>query len=255
MRYTKSLFGFCLLLCSNTVYSAGKIAIVVDDLGYHERDLKITSLPAKVTASILPHTPFAEQVAAQAKATSKEVMLHIPMEALSGKKLGPGALTSEMKKAEIHSSLTSALDQIPSATGVNNHMGSLLTQMSSPMEWTMEFLRENQLFFLDSKTTKFSQAKKFADKMGVESLHRHVFLDNVQTHASMNLQLQQLIRIAQKYRHAIGIAHPYPETISFLEKNLPELEKKYDVELVLISELLPSYAMKSAINSDTIAAE
>ncbi|MFT5164303.1 MAG: polysaccharide deacetylase 2 family uncharacterized protein YibQ, partial [Alteromonadaceae bacterium] len=127
----------------------------------------------------------------------------------------------------------------PFAIGVNNHMGSLLTQMQSPMAWTMDFLRQNQLFFVDSKTSRFSLAEEQADMLGVTCFHRNVFIDNDLSTAAMTKQFKHLVRIAQKYHRAIGIAHPYPETIKFLKQHLPTL-KKYGVKLVPISTLLPS---------------
>ena len=89
------------------------------------------------------------------------------------------------------------LAEIPYAVGINNHMGSLLTQKHSSMRWTMSFLRQHDLFFVDSKTSRFSLGEEFADKAGVVSFHRNVFLDNDLSEAAMLKQFKLMIRIAQ----------------------------------------------------------
>mgnify|MGYP000527746820 CR=1 FL=1 len=78
-----------------------RIAIIIDDIGYRYTDQHALSLPGAITYSILPHTPYGKKIAIKAKAKHKDVMLHIPMEAENGKKLGPGSLTSTMNKKQI----------------------------------------------------------------------------------------------------------------------------------------------------------
>lgn len=238
MDWIKKLTTLSLLLYSFAGTAQGKLALIIDDVGYNKQDIDAIMLKGQLTYAVLPHTPFAKAYALMARNAHKDVMLHIPMESLSGKDLGPGAIMSDMNKHQVDRILTNALLEIPFAKGINNHMGSLLTQKSSSMAWTMEFLQRHNLFFVDSKTSRFSLGEEFADKAGVTSFHRNVFIDNDLSEAAMQKQFNLLVRIAQKYRRAIGIAHPYPETVKFLAKQLPLL-KKHGVALVPMSELLP----------------
>jgi polysaccharide deacetylase 2 family uncharacterized protein YibQ len=242
----------CLLLLTSLTLLAplcatakGKLVLIIDDVGYNKQDIDAITLPGAVTFAVLPHTPYSLDYAQQAHDAHKDVMLHIPMESLNGKALGPGALMADMNQQQTERILTAAYAQIPFAIGINNHMGSLLTQMDGPMTWTMNFLQRHQLFFVDSKTSRFSQAETLAKKIGVASFHRHVFIDNDLSEAAMEKQFNHLIRIAQRYNHAIGIAHPYPATVKFLNKYLPQLDK-HGVELVPISQLLPASPSRSA---------
>lgn len=232
----------CLLLLWHLTTLAhgadGKLVLIIDDMGYNKQDIDAIELPGPLTLAILPHTPFSRAYALKAKRGKKEVILHIPMESLSGKALGPGALLSDMNRQQVETTLAAALNEIPFAIGINNHMGSLFTQMQTPMTWTMDFLQRHKLFFVDSKTSRFSLGEELAAKVGISSFHRHVFIDNDLSEAAMHKQFNQLIRIAQKYHYAIGIAHPYPKTIKFLRKVLPGLQKRR-VKLVPISQLLP----------------
>lgn len=215
-----------------------QIAIVIDDIGYRSTDREALTLPGPVTYAILPYTPYAKRLAKQAFAQDKEVMAHIPMEAMTNNHLlGQGALTGDMDEQRIKEELRQALASIPHVRGMNNHMGSRLTQMRQPMEWTMEILREQQLYFLDSKTVPGSTAEEVAQAMGVKSNHRQIFLDNQLTPAYLQQQFDHLLRIADKYHQGIAIAHPHPETIAFLQQQLPKLAQR-GITLVPLSALM-----------------
>lgn len=231
---------FFLLCCLSSVPASygGEIALIIDDIGYKQQDADAFSLPSNVTFSILPHTPFSTEYAHKAQRQNREIMLHMPMESLGGKKLGPGALTADMPVQDIQYTLQQALKSVPYAKGINNHMGSKLTQLTFPMRSTMDYLKRHQLYFVDSRTTRFSKAEKIARDTGVETLHRHVFIDHYPDTKHMRLQMQRLIRIAQKHQKAVGIAHPYPRTLAFLETYLATLPDS--VRLVPMSQLLSS---------------
>lgn len=228
---------FLALFATTSAVKAKQIAIVIDDIGYHQRDLEFLSLPGQLSYSILPHTPYSQIFATLASQSNKELLLHVPMQALNGKKLGPGALTLNMDKAQLQQTLGNALASLPQVKGVNNHMGSALTQQSQAMKWTMEVLKKRQLYFLDSRTTELSQAQNAANFLGVENISRHVFLDNITTTEQLQLRLEELKSKATKYQFAIAIAHPYPETIDFLRQALPQLSEQ-GFELVPVSQLV-----------------
>lgn len=237
-RLVTLLLPLWLMLLAPAAWSQGKLALIIDDVGYNKHDADAIALDGDLTYAILPHTPHAVEYAEMARKANKDVILHIPMESITGKDLGPGALLSDMTRVEVESRLSAALEEIPFAIGINNHMGSLLTQKTHSMRWTMEFLQRNDLFFLDSKTSNQSVGEEQALRIGVPALHRNVFIDNQLDEAYMQKQFNHLVRIAQKYRRAIGIAHPHPQTIKFLAKVLPTLEAQ-GVTLVPISSLLP----------------
>jgi len=234
-----------LLLSSTNIWAKpSQIAIIIDDIGYRQSDVNALDLPGKITYAVLPHTPFGKTLAEKAHATNREVILHIPMEADNGKLLGPGALTSDMSEKNIRTSLEKSFAEIPFAVGINNHMGSKLTKMYSPMAWTMRYLKEHNRLFVDSLTTQSSKAQKVAKHFGVPSLHRHLFLDNELTPEYIAEQFEILIDFAKRYNSIVAIAHPHPETIVALTKLLPLLAAN-NIELVTISSLLPQNKQRS----------
>ncbi len=231
---------FALYFSTNCHAEHAKVAIIIDDIGYRTTDEAALNLPGALTYAILPHTPFGLALAQRANQADKDVILHIPMEAENGKKLGPGALISSMDEQAIRASLQASFDEIPFAIGINNHMGSKLTQLYSPMVWTMRYLRDHQLIFIDSVTTNHSKARRLARHFGVPNLSRHLFLDNELSESYISGQFAQLITQAKKYKRVVAIAHPHPETIQVLSYLLPQLAM-HDIDLVGVSELLPVY--------------
>jgi len=209
--------------------SAATISIIVDDLGHRLKEgRRATTLPGPVVCAILPHGQHSVTLAKQAHETGKEVLLHQPMVSLlEDKEPGPGKLLSSMPDLEIATTLAYNLQSIPHVIGINNHMGSLLTSDNRAMTAVMEAMRGHEtLIFIDSITSPESVAASTARAHHINTLERDIFLDNVAEHAEINRQFDKLVRIARRRGHAIGIGHPYPETMDVLEQRLATLEQQ-----------------------------
>lgn len=215
-----------------------KVAIIIDDIGYQKADPQLIKLPYALTFAVMPFTPQGSQMAALAASRQKEVMLHMPMEAVAQNHLlGKGALRQTMTQHQVRTALQQALAEVPQAVGINNHMGSLYTSLAEPMDWTMQLVAEHQLYFIDSKTTSRSAVPAAAARHGIASRSRDIFLDNNKAYAAIDQQFNQLISLAKRQGSAIAIGHPYPETYAYLKKNLPRLAAE-GIELVPASHLL-----------------
>lgn len=215
-----------------------KVAIIIDDIGYQKADPQLIKLPYALTFAVMPFTPQGSQMAALAASRQKEVMLHMPMEAVAQNHLlGKGALRQTMTQSQVRTALQQALAEVPQAVGINNHMGSLYTSLAEPMDWTMQLVAEHQLYFIDSKTTSRSAVPAAAARHGIASRSRDIFLDNNKAYAAIDQQFNQLMSLAKRQGSAIAIGHPYPETYAYLKKNLPRLAAE-GIELVPASHLL-----------------
>ena len=224
------------------------IGLIIDDLGYtYERDRKAIALPGPVGYAFLPHTPYAIELANLAHSLGKEVLLHQPMQAMDDNNepyLGLGALTLDMGKDEFIFTLQNNINSIPHVIGVNNHMGSLLTQHPGHMSWLMEVISENEdLFFVDSFTANSSVVQKIANENWVLNIRRDVFLDHHRDPAHIKRQFDYLLQTARQNGIALGIAHPYPETLKVLEQQLPRLREK-GYRLLPISQLLNTHSRR-----------
>lgn len=224
-----------------------RIAIIIDDLGYSSKHGQaIVELPAPVTCAVIPFSPHGQRLARHASHMGKEVIVHMPMAARHHEKLDQGGLQVGMTEQQLLEQVRHALGQIPEARGLNNHMGSALTEQSQPMGWLMDELKAHQLFFVDSRTSGRSVAQRQAARIGLANAGRDIFLDNDRNLASINNQFNKLIRLARQRGHAIAIGHPYPETVHYLQQVLPLLVQA-GIQVVPVSELLTTPVMNTAV--------
>lgn len=249
----KRYHGLVLLLLAGLIvggaHAAGKpgidgvppaVSIIIDDMGHRlDLDLRIIDLPGAVTCSFLPRSPHARRLASLAHQAGKEVMLHLPMQAMGSRRLDEGGLQVSMSRTRFADTVQAGLASLPHVRGVNNHMGSLLTQYRGRMQWLMDDLRahDGDLYFVDSYTTFMSVAHAVAAENALPSMRRDVFLDADRDPAFIEQQFHRLIRTALDGGTAIAIGHPYPETLDFLEQNLDLLEA-HGIELLPVSSLI-----------------
>ena len=205
---------------------APRIAIIIDDCGYSlPRDLVFLKLPIPLTLSILPMTPHGKEVAADAVAAGKAVMLHIPMEPFSsGAHPGPGEISTEMTDAQIDTQLNADIASLPSLPGANNHMGSKASSDPRVMRDVIDILKHNDMFFIDSMTAMTTVGASTARELGVPTAERDVFLDDSVNVPYIEGQIRQLEATAKKNGSAIAIGHPFPATYQALETMLPQMQ-------------------------------
>lgn len=211
-------------LASFLLPSKQKIAIIMDDLGYRLSDVKaLLALDFPVTFAVIPHTPFAKEVAIQAHQAGRVVLLHQPMETSNPKYhdvTQKGLLHRGLTREQFVKVLEENIASIPHVRGLNNHMGSLLTTLDEPMQWVMEVSKKHQLYFIDSRTTHKTVAIAHAQREGVVWAERKVFLDASRDLISIQREWKKALRYSKKGLPCIVIAHPYPETLAFLKSQV-----------------------------------
>ncbi len=214
------------------------VVLIIDDIGNRlDTGRAMAELPGKLNLAVLPHSPHGATLARAGHARGKEILLHAPMSNTSGARPGLGALTPALDRASFDQTLAAAIDSVPYASGVNNHMGSELTTLPLQMGWLMQALLRRDLYFVDSRTSAQTVAASTASAYGVPNLSRSVFLDNQPSEAAVRGQFGKLLRRAERDRVAVGIGHPYPVTVAVLQQALPRLPCR-GVELALVSEVL-----------------
>jgi polysaccharide deacetylase 2 family uncharacterized protein YibQ len=213
------------------------LAIVIDDMGYQPQlDLELLHLNLNLSFAFLPYGPHTVEHAELAGRLGREVLLHLPMEPLGQRwDPGPGALTLSMSPAERAEVFTRDLARVAQAVGINNHMGSRFTGDRVAMREFLALVRDRQLFFLDSLTSQESLGYSLAREMGVKTCRRQVFLDNDRDQARIGGQIRELLADAERQGGAIGIGHPYPQTLAALRAAGPEILGR--VKLVGVSHL------------------
>jgi len=172
---------------------------MIDDMGVSVQNSRdVMALPGPLTLAFLPYAKNLPDMTADAREKGHELMIHVPMEAMNGDMdLGAVALKANMSGADMNTELTEKVfTAFEGYKGINNHMGSRLTQDSAAMKLVMKHLKQRGLYFVDSRTINSSVAAHVAAKNGV----------------------------------AIGIGHPKPNTVKALKRWLPTLKAKgFDV--------------------------
>jgi polysaccharide deacetylase 2 family uncharacterized protein YibQ len=218
----------------------GKLAILIDDAGQKD-DLipAAAALPAQVGIAVLPFLPKSAESASAMHAAGHEVWVHLPMEPENypENNPGPGAVLVGMAADELRTTVRSALNNVPYAVGVNNHMGSKATADLKTMTWIMQELSVRGMAFIDSRTTTKTVAEQAARAQGVPTNRRHVFLDNNRDAASVRKQLDEAVYRCRLDGEAIAIGHLDPVTIEVLAEELPGLAAR-GADLVKPGELV-----------------
>lgn len=216
-----------------------EVAIIIDDIGYSRKMArKIGDLDGALTFSVLPQSPYNREIAAEAHGKGIQIMLHLPMEPMEFPKVnpGPGALLVSMDVDDMIETLYDDLADVPYVVGVNNHMGSRMTAISTRMYQIFTVLKKRDLFFIDSRTSAQSLCRPSARLLQITFGERDVFLDHNLEKETIRKQVRALIHTAERNGQAIGIGHPHTMTYDVLREELPELRKK--VRLVHASDIV-----------------
>jgi len=217
-----------------------RAAIIIDDLGRDKKIVKkFLSLGLPLTYSVLPYQPYSLEIARTVSSRGREVLLHLPLQPRDYPEVNPGTgcLLLSMPHERIQAELIAQINSVPYCVGVNNHMGSLFTEREEPVTWVFSVLKERNLFFVDSLTTSHSVASKVAGNVGIPYSQRTHFLDVERDEDVIIQQLCHLADHAARYGMAVGIGHPFEETLSALPKARQAFIQK-GVRLVTISEMV-----------------
>ncbi|QCT03440.1 hypothetical protein E6C60_2728 [Paenibacillus algicola] len=221
----------------------GKVSIIIDDFGSGQKGTEeMLQLPVKITAAVMPFLSTSREDAERAHAAGHDVIIHMPMEPRQGKAswLGPGAITTSMSHQEIRQTLEAAIQEVPHAVGMNNHMGSRITGDERIMSVVLEVCREHGLFFVDSKTNYRSVAGRLAVEKGLPDISNHLFLDDIHTKAHVVKQLKLASEYGAKHQYCVTIGHVGIDgliTAQGLSDSVAELQRQ-GVEFIGISQLV-----------------
>jgi polysaccharide deacetylase 2 family uncharacterized protein YibQ/stress-induced morphogen len=218
-----------------------RIAFIIDDVGSYDigaMELKKLNIP--VTASILPDSPHAYEEARWVRQYGLQVMIHLPMQP----KNGNGQTYNRDKTITLYSSddeikglVQRAKQIVPNAIGVNNHQGSLATANTGLMTRTLKIIREEGLFFVDSRTIGNTVAYDVAKRLGMRTTYKDVFLDHVKSYPHSINQIRRMVEIALQKGKAIAIGHPNTTTLRAIRDSIQYIRSR-GVKIVYVSELL-----------------
>ncbi len=196
----------------------GKIAIIIDDFGYRNDAVSdgFLELDAELTYAVIPGHEYSRFMSKRASKLGYEVIVHMPMESNE-----PGfgeeeyVIEEAMPSTEIERRMIKVLDHLPEAVGMNNHQGSKASASERVMNVMGLVLKDNNKYFLDSRTTVETKAESTMRSLGVKVLAAKAKENGV----------------------AVGIGHVKENTLNVLKNAIPDL-KEQNFEFVFISEIV-----------------
>lgn len=215
----------------------GRLAIVIDDAG---RDLDsqhiYEQMGIPLTLAVMPDQIHTRDAALSWRAHGLPVILHQPMESVSGIGMEPKVILTSMSDAAIRQMLRDSLSQLPEAIGINNHQGSKATIDARTMDIVMNELHHRGLFFFDSHTNSTTAADKAAKTYGVPYVRNDLFVDNSASVSDICAMIQEGADRAKKKGTYIIIGHCRPHTAEAFRQMIPKL-KAQGIEFVYLSSL------------------
>lgn len=210
--------------------NGAKIVLILDDAGLSvENTKKYTDLPFPLTVAVLPKLSKTKECADLVRQSGKELILHQPMQSLNHNlNPGPGKISVEMSFQEIKDIVTENLHELGEGVkGINNHEGSEVTENVLKIGVVLDVCLENNIYFLDSRTTANSKAPQAALERDMMIFEKSgPYIDNVISRESMLKELYKTLDFANLNGKAIIIAH-----VDKSVKILPDLLKEMYSEL------------------------
>ena len=204
----------------------GKIVLIIDDFGYRNDEISdgFLNLNIKLTCAVIPGHAYSTTFSKKASEKGFEIIVHMPMEN-SGDNRGEEnfVLLRDLDSVLVRDRIRTAFEQIPQAIGMNNHQGSVATADLKIMNYVAEALKEENKFFIDSRTTPETVAEEVMRSWRIPFAKRNVFLDNDPEEEKIISQLLSLAEIAERDGYAVGIGHVKKSTLDVLRIKIPEL--------------------------------
>lgn len=221
-----------------------KAAIIIDDFGGYTGGVeKFLNADIPITVAIMPFLDGSTEQAELAYDLGFEVMIHLPLEPKKGKQswLGPLPITSDLETEEVKRRVKKAIEDVPHARGLNNHMGSKIVGNERIVRAILEVAKEHNLYIVDSATSGDSVLGQVAEEMNIPFAKRDTFLDD--SYSSRNhvyKQMLTLCKLAKEKGQAIAIGHVGVkglDTFNGINDALPYFEDN-NVKIVPASHLI-----------------
>lgn len=164
-----------------------RIYIVIDDVGYNiENVKKYLNVKIPLTFSIIPRVKYTNASVSLIENSIKkseknnaapmhEIIIHQPMESHNYPKLEDSGVKLDFSDDQVIDIINQNIADFKGiARGMNNHMGSSVTENEHIISLVINEVEKHGMYFLDSYTTPYSKVSLYS-----KNYHkRDVFLDN-----------------------------------------------------------------------------
>lgn len=244
-------------ILSNALPSAppskfAKLVIIIDDFGEDRAGVReMLSIPAPLTAAVLPFREHSLADATAAIGSGFDVIAHIPFSTPDIPEiwLGKGLIKADMSKQDIVALLNKVKKELPMMKGISNHIGPMGCDNSFINDCLLSWLSEQNMLLVDNMISGTSLSEHSAYQLA--SLHnmqdfvleRTYFLDG-EEHATVDAVKKQIRKAAYEAHEtglSVAVGHVGTEgglrTAQAISEMLPWLAEN-NVEIVSIQDLV-----------------
>lgn len=212
------------------------LTIIIDDVGENYSLLKeFIAVQIPLTFAVWPFASRTKASIQLLQSHKASTIIHLPMEPMGYPNVSPGkgVLTTTMSAQEIEERTYNALQAVPNAIGINNHMGSFFTTQYTQVNHFIRAIKRMRpdFYIVDSLTHPKSLLYSTAQRSKLTAFSRSIFIDNIRTTQDTLQALYKAQHIAKKYGKAIAIGHLAPTTLTALKEFL----KKKDNHVHIIT--------------------
>jgi polysaccharide deacetylase 2 family uncharacterized protein YibQ len=224
-------------------YLAGSalIAVVIENFGFEANSttMEFLSFPEPLTVALVPSQRKSSWTAQIVDEYNKEIIIQVPMEAISMPSggYGPWTIMVHFPEEKIERLLGASVRSIPNFSGFANRFGSRVLEDSRVMRIVFDNVKKHHAYFLDTYAREQGRASELAQNMNVEyrAVDAHIPPD-VSADSAGSL-LRSFCSMAQLRRSLVVSAPPGAACIGALIKQVPYF-KRYGIKLVYLSELI-----------------
>ena len=224
-----------------------KMCIVIDDFGSYDQSGIETLMKsnAPITCAIIPFVDNSKLHYDLILKKGFEPILHMPMEShvnLPKDWYGPVYIKNNDSEIDVKNKLQNCLNEFKNIKGFNIHIGSGVSQNKNLMNIIYNFAKENDLYFLDSRTILTTATEDACKDTNSIYLGRDVFLeaDKNKSYSGVCYRLLEGAKIAQEKGYSIVIGHIGAEggenTSNAILDTIPKIEKM-GVKIVTLNEI------------------
>ena len=232
-----------------------KMAIVIDDFGSYDQSgvETLSKCTAPLTCAVIPNVDNTETNIKQFSELGHEIILHMPMQShvsLPEDWYGPVYIKNTDSPEVATNKISKCLKQFPSVKGFNIHIGSGVSRNKGLMTAIYNFAKENNLYFLDSRTIETTATEDACLETNSVYLGRNVFLeaDKNRSYQGVCYRLLEGAQIAKEQGFSIVIGHVGAEggenTAKAILDTLSKIEEM-GVKIVPLSEIYELAKTKS----------
>lgn len=206
------------------------IALIIDDYGLSRAQSldSARTLPGEITFLLSPYANDADAMQKTARSNGHELWLKLPMENENFPQDDPGskAILSRASLEKNMDNLRWTLSRTSGYAGLALYNDLAFSRTKSTLSAILKASIDRGLGLFDMNISAPAQIKDTAERFNAPYIKNEIFFHDPKWAGDTSAAAELLETLAESRGHAVGIFKNYPDTLAFIERWVPELERK-----------------------------